>query len=936
MPITRMKEIGEKALALVDVSLAEDAFTFGSRYKLVTFVFLVSVSLLSFGGLALLKIDTSYESLISKNDVGWPAYEQTVKDFGSDNTTILFLRDENLWTPERLRLAEELVYALRDLKPVEKVESLFSITNIRDKGGILESGPLMDIAPEDSEEIETIRNDALYSPLVRRNLLSDDGKTMAVNVTVRRDLTDPDFNRDFYGQIEEMLGPLRGNFQKIFQIGPPRLNVSIEHGMIADLKFLTPVNFAIVTISILLFLRTFWAAGIPAVTSGLSILWTFGFMGYVGIPITLLTAIIPALVIVIGSTEDTHMLTTYLHGVDGQKELDREEAVGYMARQVGLPLIITAWTTGFGFFTNSVSMVPLIRDFAFASSFAMMANMVITITAVPLLLSIIGPSRCDLAHSHDVPSGLTGIIVGWVEIVGHRYGKQVVIVTAILMIFLGLQALNVRVSNDPLSYFQKSNPLVKDANVLSGELSGMQIFYLTLRSEEPNAFREPENLKRLERVQRFIDDQGVYDRTISLVDHLSLVNRELHNGDPEFFRVPTTRREVDEYMLMFQRGDIERYVTADYRSVNIVVRHSMSDSYELNKNLKLLEVGLENILPPELKPDISGENLMINRAAETLFSGQVDSLMLLIAMIFMIIAALYASPLAGLLSMVPNLIPVLFCFGVMGLFGIPLNPGTATVMAIAVGIAIDDTIHLMMRYASTCRKEPDQFQASLVAVRTEAVPIIATSISLALGFSTLISSDFAIVSQFGVLAAATMVFALFADLLVTPVLLRQIRIVGVWDVAALNINKEALLKSPLFRDMSVFKIKKTILLSRAQEFITDEMIIEQGTQTKNMYVVLTGKVEVVVRSGEGREVQLCVLGPGEVFGEVGFAGEILRTATVRAVDTTHVMSLDYEMTRNALRFYPHIASQLYHNISYILSARLAQANHRLETSENIS
>jgi hypothetical protein len=242
----------------------------------------------------------------------------------------------------------------------------------------------------------------------------------------------------------------------------------------------------------------------------------------------------------------------------------------------------------------------------------------------------------------------------------------------------------------------------------------------------------------------------------------------------------------------------------------------------------------------------------------------------------------------------------------------------------------------MMRYASTCRKEPDQFQASLVAVRTEAVPIIATSISLALGFSTLISSDFAIVSQFGVLAAATMIFALFADLLVTPVLLRQIRIVGVWDVAALNINKEALLKSPLFRDMSVFKIKKTILLSRAQEFITDEMIIEQGTQTKNMYVVLTGKVEVVVRSGEGREVQLCVLGPGEVFGEVGFAGEILRTATVRAVDTTHVMSLDYEMTRNALRFYPHIASQLYHNISYILSARLAQANHRLETSENIS
>ncbi|MZH02605.1 MAG: cyclic nucleotide-binding domain-containing protein [Nitrospinae bacterium] len=325
---------------------------------------------------------------------------------------------------------------------------------------------------------------------------------------------------------------------------------------------------------------------------------------------------------------------------------------------------------------------------------------------------------------------------------------------------------------------------------------------------------------------------------------------------------------------------------------------------------------------------LTGKNLMINRAAESLFSGQVDSLIMLIIVIFLIMSFLFTSPMAGLISLVPNLIPVVFCFGVMGLFGIPLNPGTATVAAIAVGIAIDDTIHLMTRYGEICRVEPDQFKSSILTIRGEAVPVISTSISLACGFATLLLSGFNIVFQFGVLAASTMIFALFSDLLVSPLLLRFVRLVGMWDIVAMKINKDVLINSPLFKGMSIYQIKKAILLSQLHEFKNQEIVIRQGEKTGKMYLVLSGKIDIVRENGD-KEIKIQTMNPGEFFGEVAFAGEIERIATARAIEYSEVISLDSDSIEKSLRFYPRIGKKLFENICRILSLRLAQTSERL-------
>jgi len=312
----------------------------------------------------------------------------------------------------------------------------------------------------------------------------------------------------------------------------------------------------------------------------------------------------------------------------------------------------------------------------------------------------------------------------------------------------------------------------------------------------------------------------------------------------------------------------------------------------------------------------------VNAAAEGLIGAQAKSLAVLLAVIFLIMSAMYTSPKGGLIALVPGVIPIVLMFGVMGLLDIPLNPGTSMVAVIAIGIAIDGTIHLFSRYSELSRQSPDTEHAVRLTVREEAVPVMATSLALALGFGVLLFSNFTIIAQFGALSAATMLFSIFANLLITPIILSRTRLVGLYDILSITVRREVLGHSPLFRDMSNYQIRKAILISRRQHFAPGELLIEQGTLGRSMFLVLSGEVEVVRHDGD-QSHQLAVRGAGEVFGEVGYVREIERTADVRAVSAVEALRFDYERMRHDLRYFPRIVARLNFNISRILGERLA-------------
>jgi CRP-like cAMP-binding protein len=241
---------------------------------------------------------------------------------------------------------------------------------------------------------------------------------------------------------------------------------------------------------------------------------------------------------------------------------------------------------------------------------------------------------------------------------------------------------------------------------------------------------------------------------------------------------------------------------------------------------------------------------------------------------------------------------------------------------VVIGIAVEGTMHLFSRYTELCRGAANYDAAVIETVKQESAPMIAVSLMLAAGFGVLLFSEFAPVAQFGALAAGAMLFSVFANLLITP-LMSRIRLVGLYEILAMSMPREALEGSLLFHGMSAYQIRKTILLSELREYREGERLIEQGTMGRSMYLVVEGQIEVLRRDG-AVTVRRALLGPGEVFGEIGFVHEAYRTADVRALGAVSVLRFDHDRLQKDLALFPHIMAKLNFNISGILGKRLAE------------
>lgn len=899
-------------------------YMIGYHKRVPVLLLLLVITLISVFGMQRLQIDTTLDSLIPDNAPTRMVYQKVMGEFGTDNKTIIYIRDDALWSPEKLALLEKLHEDLQDIQGVSQVESLFTLHTVRGQDGRIISQPILREAPKTQEKADLARQNALANPLYIGNFFSRDGNVTAMLASIATNPEGEDLDANLNAAFETTLAKYRSEFEHLVQVGPSRINAELKQSLYDDFVLLGPLSAAILVISILLFMRSWLSAIIPLLTSLLTIIWTFGLLGWIGIPLNILSAMIPSLIIVIGSTEDTHMMAAYLRGLDAQEtNRNRKDAVTYMAKHIGLPLLLTVFTTTLGFASNLFSEIALIQHFSIAASAAMLINGFITVLLMPLMLSLFGKTDNDTPVKNVETNSIPDRIMRMFRYSQSRFPISTLVFTALLCLFFIHQATRLYVTNDPLSYFPEDRPLIKDTLAIHQDLAGVRLFFITLESDEENAFLKPDNIQKLDYIQDFLEKQGVYDRSISIADHLKFINREFHGGSVVDYSLPKTRKLVAQYLLFFHRSDLDSYLSHDFSTANIVVRHNISDSHTLNQHIEELKKVIYELAGPEMEYFIVGENLMINNAAESLMVAQVKALALLLLLIFLIMSVMFTSLKGGFIALVPAVIPIALMYGLMGLLDIPLNPGTAMVAVIAIGIAVDGTIHLLARYNELCRYTSDFVGAVHTAVREEATPLIISSIALAFGFGILIFSNFTIIAQFGALAAATMLFSIFANLLITPIIMQRIRLVGLYQIYAMPINCEVLVGSPLFRSMNEYQRRKAVLISEFQEFKQGDVLVEQDTQGRDMYLILSGKAEVVHDDGK-ESIKLADLLPGQTFGEIGYIREARRTASVVAVEDVTALRFNYERMQKDLKYFPNIVAKLNFNISYILGERLAE------------
>jgi len=884
----------------------------------------VVISALAALQISSLRIDTSIEGLMVQEGPAMAHYQASMEKFGSDRIAVIFIKDRTLFTPEKLRVLEQMVANLERVDDIEDVESLFSVNNFKSVDGSLNSGPLLDWVPQTVEEAQQVQKDAISNPILVGNLVSADGTATAINLYLSDAHGRPNFMSAVSRQIEEVIAPYTLQFETIFQTGQP-FNIWTQERMVAaDQKLIVPLSALILLGTLIVMLRTASGAVLPMLTAGISILWTMGFMAYFDLPVTALTGIVPSLLIVVGSTEDIHLLAMYLEGMEGEGKGARRKAVEHMVNQVATAMSLTGITTFLGFLSISLTPVTMMRQCGYAAAFGLGSNALVTFMLSPVYLRYFGP-KARQRPGAQAAARWSVVLGDYILKIVRGHKRLVLGSTLALGIVTALLSFGLEADNNPELFFKKGTPVREQVKTLRASMAGAWTLFITMDTDEPGAFKKPENLALVERFTAFMDEQRWFDKTITLTDYIKLLHRETNDGKAEFHAVPRSFESISEYLLFLHRKDVHRFVTPEFDDLNILVRHNVPSSRDMLKILDVLEKKAAEIFPPSIHVNFTGTTVLVNRSAQSIATGQWQGLFLVTVMMLVLMSILFMQVKAGFLSLLPNVLPVVVVFGFMVIVHIPLDIGTAMISEIAIGIAVDDTIHMMAHYKDAMRELQDQDAAMEATLRSEVEPVVSTSVALALGFGVLAFSGFMPIANFGLLSALVMIVAIAAELFMTPVLLTSTQLLTLWDMVSLRLQKEALADSQVFAGLRTNQVKRIVLLGRMLERERGEVVMKPGEHGKSMFILLNGEASVSVQDARtGKLFEVARVRPGDTFGETALVEPGPRAAeVVRAEKPLRYIEIDWDGLGRIRRIYPRIAGKLFLNISRILGQRLA-------------
>jgi predicted RND superfamily exporter protein len=869
-----------------------------------------------------LRIDESAEGLMVERDPARAFYEQARQRFGSDNLTVVLVKADDVFTPAVLTAVRRLSDGLERVAGVSRVESLTTTKNIKGEGDALTTDPLVGAAiPTAPAELARLRADALGSRVLVGNLVAADGRATALVVYADARPGETEFNRRFTMDVDALVARETRPGLTIYQVGAPMTKATYAQYLKADQRTIIPLSTVVLIVTLFLAVRTLQGVVIPVVTAVVSIVWSLGLMAVTGIPLTILTAIIPSLMLAIGFTEDVHMISEYHHRLEHGD--DKLTALRTMLGESAMPILVTTATTVLGFGSLITTDITMLIQFGYASAMALTANYVVTMLLLPPMLRWWPvPRRLRRGALAD------GSSHGGIPRLMQRLGEfnlrwRVPILVAWGALTLGSLAgwLGLRVNTDLISFFPERSAIRQRVADLSRSLSGGLAFYVVVDTGHDDGIKNPAVLRRIAGLQDHLAATGRVDKTISVADYVRKMHREMHGGDPAFETIPETSDQVAQYLLMLEGRELEKFVDFKAAAANIVVRHHLTGSGDLSALLRDIERHVARDVPPTVIVRATGEEVLFNNASDYMAINELTSFSSTFVIIGAIHALLFMSLRAGILSLIPNVVPILLLYGFMGLVGIPLNTSTAM---IATGIAVDDTVHHMVTYSRQLNEHHDQRRAMFETLRIEGRPIIYVSIALAAGFLTLVASNFVATVYFGVLAAFVMLVAMVAELTLTPILMVSTPLLTVWDMVMLRMSGDVR-RAPLFAGLSRWEARKVVLLGGLHEYEAGAPVIVKGEIGTEMYMVVTGRVRVFDPLPDGGGRTLTVLGPGGIIGEIGVLTQQVRSASVLAEARSELLRLDHAALERVRKWSPYTSAKLFRNIARMLGERLREA-----------
>lgn len=879
-------------------------------------------------------IDSSLDSLLPDNDPERQYYNDVVRLFGSENVAVIGILADNIYTPQTLEKIRRLT---DEFRKIPEVKSAFSLTNAPDIIAKVigeEQELLVPTIPATVEEAATIKEKVATQPIYHKNLVAADGRAAAINIFFVESITDNEFvRRGVDEKIQAIIDQAQGP-EQIYYTGLPHFKAVSARTIVEDLSYLLPAALILILVVLFLCLRSIRGVILPLLVVIITVIWTLGLMVLGGSRLSLGTLSLPPMLLVLGVAYALHVVAEYYELAHPGRT--NEDVLLETLRGINAPVLMAALTTVMGFLSLFTSNIISIREMGIYAAAGITIAFLLAIILIPAALALMPlPSR----HQETYSPGLTAALQTITQfIIRHR--TAVIIGSVLIAVLAMLPIPSIQVGSNFLSLFRASHPVRQATDVMNHALGGSMAFYVTIDSNENDLMRKEDTLKRIKALQTYINSLPGVDKTVSFVDFCELVDQGIQTASTEDGTPPPAPSEtasfwgdqakLDGVMQMFMLSPTLIMSVVDhpwYSRSNIQVRTSFTHPREIADAVQKIHTFAEEHFPPEIQEHPTGTVILNTRTARGLISGQIQSLALTAAVIFVIMTVMFLSFRVGIIAMIPNLFPILAFFGLMGVTGATLSIGTNTIAAIVLGLAVDDTIHIMSRLSAEARRTADQREALLRSLCTVGKPTLYYSLLVFLGFLSFGLSSFVPIQEFGVLSATTIAFGVLAELALLPALLTTTRVITLWDLLYVKLGQDPHKTIPLFAGLRPLQAKIVTLMGELKSFPKGQPIVRQGDLGNEMYVVINGTADVLMHSSEQCR-KLGSVERGDVFGEMGLLRHHERMADVVATRDIEVLAVNERFLERLKRRYPRIATEIFFNISKILSDRLEAAQQR--------
>ncbi len=762
---------------------------FRGRWIIVAVCFVLA--LLALWQLPQLAFNFSFRQFFPPSDPDVIAFSHFTETFEYDDTAVVIATEsDSLFSPEKLLAIDRFTQAAEKIDGVEKVVSLTNIRRAawRDDSFFMER--VFENMPPSSTELAAGRDYLLSNERMLGSLVSQDGRIGTIFIQI-----DPARNNGneqripILKQIWSLVEELRPYFDKVTDGGIPvarsRYAILIHDTTVQQI----PAALAVILLILALTFRHWMGVILPLSIVSLSLLYTLGVMAASGTPISVMSTLLPIIVLITGIADAVHFLTRYYEELNNGHE--KTEAIRITLKHISLACLITSITTAVGFSVLVFTDIAILKEYGFFVALGVMLAYLLTITLMPSLLAILPRPSDKVAGSYFAKG--PGRLVPWIRETVIRRQNLMLALGVALVLLSTAGALYVNRSMRLLEDLDDSHPIIQADRYFQDYMGGLMPFEIMLDGHEADAMKEPQNLAFMDALKQFLLKHDEVGRVLSVADFQKEINRVMHENQPAYEILPDTRELAAQYYLLYSMSEDdpnENFLSNDKRlgRVSAWVADVLSDrAFALIQQTRTF---LDEHLPSSLSVRLTGTWPVAHKINRYVVNQIFFTFVLAFAVIFVLLAFEFRSLRLSLLSMLPNVFPLLVVLGVMGIDGIALKPSSAVTFSIAFGIAVDDTIHVLTRYQSEFRRDADYVAALRRTFDGTGLAVITTTVILVGGFIVpYVTSDILSNKNFSVLANSCVVAALFGDLCILTVLMLKIKPRLKTDVAESDVHQ---------------------------------------------------------------------------------------------------------------------------------------------------